>query len=92
MKKEKKSLNQKGMVSLSSNGFGMLLREFIFVHALSEKSKKIVFRDSCKNSNEYLLYGKYHGQDAKEKISNPVWHVHNGNPPDEKVVMPFQCF
>ena len=25
----------------------------------------------------------------KKKISNPVWHVHNGNPPNEKVVMPF---
>ena len=20
---------------------------------------------------------------------NPVWHVHNGNPPNEKIVMPF---
>ena len=25
----------------------------------------------------------------KDKILNPVWHVHNGKPPQEKIVMPF---
>ena len=25
----------------------------------------------------------------KDRIQNPVWHVHNGNPPTEKIVMPF---
>ena len=32
---------------------------------------------------------KYPGQKPNEKILNPVWHVHNGSPPKEKIVMPF---
>ena len=28
-------------------------------------------------------------QSEKEKLSNPVWHIHNGKPPNEKIVMPF---
>ena len=25
----------------------------------------------------------------KEKLLNPVWHIHNGSPPNEKIIMPF---
>ena len=25
----------------------------------------------------------------KDKIMNPVWHIHNGKPPEEKIIMPF---
>ena len=28
-------------------------------------------------------------QKEKDQILNPVWHVHNGKPPNEKIVMPF---
>ena len=27
---------------------------------------------------------KYPAQELKDQILNPVWHVHNGNPPNEK--------
>ena len=30
-----------------------------------------------------------HSQEKKDQILNPVWHVHNGKPPKEKLVMPF---
>ena len=40
--------------------------------------------------DEYLSQiEKYPSQDLKDQILNPVWHVHNGNPPKEKIVMPF---
>ena len=32
---------------------------------------------------------KYPKEDVKEKLMNPVWHIHNGQPPKEKIVMPF---
>ena len=32
---------------------------------------------------------KYPSQKDKDQILNPVWHVHNGKPPSEKIVMPF---
>ena len=28
-------------------------------------------------------------QKEKDQLSNPVWHIHNGKPPKEKIVMPF---
>ena len=31
---------------------------------------------------------KYPKEDVKEKLMNPVWHIHNGQPPKEKIVMP----
>ena len=43
-----------------------------------------------KTVDEYLsLLEKYQSQKDKDKISNPVWHVHNGTPPKEKIIMPF---
>ena len=32
---------------------------------------------------------KFNQQDDNQKLLNPVWHVHNGNPPKEKSIMPF---
>lgn len=31
----------------------------------------------------------YPTQDAKQQVANPVWHIHNGNPPESKMVVPF---
>jgi lysyl-tRNA synthetase class 1 len=40
--------------------------------------------------DEYLsCIDKFDKQDNKSKILNPVWHIHNGNPPKEKSIMPF---
>ena len=40
--------------------------------------------------DEYLsLIEKYQNQKKKEKLSNPVWHMHNGKPPKEKILMSF---
>ena len=32
---------------------------------------------------------KFSKQDIKDKLLNPVWHIHNGVPPKEKSIMPF---
>jgi lysyl-tRNA synthetase class 1 len=40
--------------------------------------------------DEYLTsIDKFPEQDIKHKLLNPVWHIHNGNPPKEKSIMPF---
>ena len=40
--------------------------------------------------DDYLdLIDKFSKQKDNEKLLNPVWHVHNGNPPSEKIVMSF---
>ena len=39
---------------------------------------------------EYLTFlEKFETQEFKEKLGNPVWHIHNGNPPKEKNVISF---
>ncbi len=55
-----------------------------------KRAKKLYPEVVPKAVDEYLSYiEKYPGQKSNEKISNPVWHVHNGSPPKEKIVMPF---
>ena len=40
--------------------------------------------------DEYLSFiEKYPNQKKQDQLLNPVWHVHSGRPPEEKIVMPF---
>ena len=32
---------------------------------------------------------QFQDQKTKDQILNPVWHVHNGKPPKEKIIMSF---
>ena len=43
-----------------------------------------------KNVDEYLTFlGKYPGQEPKEQLGNPVWHIHAGEPPRLDVPISF---
>ena len=55
------------------------------------KRAKKLFPDVVpKAVDEYLsLIDKYPNQKINEKVLNPVWHIHKGSPPKEKIVMPF---
>ena len=55
-----------------------------------KRAKKLYSEVVPKTVDEYLTFiEKYPAQEIKEKILNPVWHVHNGKPPKEKIIMPF---
>ena len=55
-----------------------------------KRAKKLYSEVVPKTVDEYLSQiEKYPLQELKDQILNPVWHVHNGNPPNEKIVMPF---
>tara|TARA_B100000214_G_scaffold275190_1_gene205260 strand:- start:143 stop:766 length:624 start_codon:yes stop_codon:yes gene_type:complete len=55
-----------------------------------KRAKKLYPEVVPKAVDEYLsLIEKFFNQQPREKILNPVWHVHNGTPPEEKIVMPF---
>ena len=54
------------------------------------KSKKLYSEVVPKTVDEYLSYiEKFPNQKLSEQIQNPVWHVHNGKPPKETIIMPF---
>ena len=48
------------------------------------------FEGAKKAVDEYLSFiEKYENNKTKEKLLNPVWHIHKGSPPKEKIIMPF---
>ena len=55
-----------------------------------KRAKKLYPDVVPKAVDEYLsLIEKFSNQEIKDKLSNPVWHIHKGLPPKEKVIMPF---
>ena len=65
-----------------------------YICILTPKEQKKLYSEVVpKAVDEYVsLVEKFPKQDLKDQIMNPVWHVHNGSPPKEKIVMSFQCY
>ncbi len=46
------------------------------------KAKRLFFDVIPRHVDDYLTHlSKYDAQDDAAKLENPVWHIHNGNPP-----------
>ncbi len=93
-------LDEKGEKISKSKGNGISIEQWLryaspeslalYMYPNPKRAKKLYSEVVPKTVDEYLeLIEKYPNQTQDEKIMNPVWHVHNGNPPKEKIVMPF---
>ena len=93
-------LDEKGEKISKSKGNGISIEQWLryaspeslslYMYPNPKRAKKLYSEVVPKTVDEYLSYiEKYPTQELKDKILNPVWHVHNGNPPTEKIVMPF---
>ena len=93
-------LDEKGEKISKSRGNGVSIEEWLryaspeslslYMYPNPKRAKKLYSEIVPKTVDEYLsCLEKYKNQEEKEKIQNPIWHVHNGNPPKEKIVMPF---
>ena len=93
-------LDEKGEKISKSKGNGISIEQWLryaspeslalYMYPNPKRAKKLYSEVVPKAVDEYLDYiEKYPKQDLKDKILNPVWHVHNGSPPREKIVMPF---
>ena len=93
-------LDEKGEKISKSKGNGISIDQWLryaspeslslYMYPNPKRAKKLYSEVVPKTVDEYLeLIEKYQKQEIKDKIANPVWHVHNGNPPNEKIVMPF---
>ena len=61
-----------------------------YMYPNPKRAKKLYSEVVPKTVDEYLSFiEKYPKQEKKDQILNPVWHVHNGKPPVEKIFMPF---
>ena len=93
-------LDEKGEKISKSKGNGITIEEWLryaspeslslYMYPNPQRAKKLYSEVVPKTVDEYLnLVEKYPKQKLKERLLNPIWHVHNGNPPEEKIVMPF---
>jgi len=93
-------LDEKGEKISKSKGNGISIEQWLnyaspeslslYMYQNPKRAKKLYADVVPKAVDEYLAYiDKFNEQDDKNKLLNPVWHVHNGNPPKEKSIMPF---
>ena len=93
-------LDEKGEKISKSKGNGITIEQWLryaspeslslYMYPNPKRAKKLYPDVVPKAVDEYLsLIEKYHNQSTQEQIVNPVWHVHRGSPPKEKIVMPF---
>ncbi len=93
-------LDEKGEKISKSKGNGISIDQWLrfaspeslslYMYPNPKRAKKLYSEVVPKTVDEYLsLIEKFPTQDDKNKIMNPVWHVHNGTPPTEKIIMSF---
>ena len=93
-------LDEKGEKISKSKGNGISIDQWLryaspeslslYMYPNPKRAKKLYAEVVPKTVDEYLTsIEKYPTQKEKDQILNPVWHVHNGKPPAEKIVMPF---
>ncbi len=93
-------LDEKGEKISKSKGNGISIEEWLryaspeslalYMYPNPKRAKKLYSEVVPKTVDEYLsLIEKYPTQEDKQKILNPVWHIHNGTPPEERVIMSF---
>ena len=93
-------LDEKGEKISKSKGNGITIEEWLkyaspeslslYMYQNPQRAKKLYHEVVPKAVDEYLdCIEKYETQESLKKILNPVWHVHNGIPPSEKMIMSF---
>ena len=93
-------LDEKGEKISKSKGNGISIEQWLryaspeslalYMYPNPKRAKKLYSEVVPKTVDEYLSHiEKYPNQKQSDQILNPVWHVHEGAPPNEKIVMPF---
>ena len=93
-------LDEKGEKISKSKGNGISIEDWLkyaspeslalYMYQNPQRAKKLYPQVIPKAVDEYLSFlDKISEQPMKEQLGNPVWHVHDGNPPQEKNVITF---
>jgi lysyl-tRNA synthetase, class I len=62
----------------------------LFMYQKPKAAKRLYFDVIPKAVDEYFaLLDAYGRQEMAERLANPVWHIHSGEPPDEHLPVPF---
>lgn len=93
-------LDEKGQKISKSIGNGITIDEWLsyaspqslslFMYQKPKTAKRLHFDIIPKNVDEYLTFlSKYPDQEGKDQLSNPVWHIHDGTPPQAELPISF---
>jgi lysyl-tRNA synthetase, class I len=93
-------LDDKGQKISKSKGNGLTIEEWLryaspeslslFMYREPRAAKRLYFDVIPRTVDEYQQFlDGYQRQDAKQRLSNPVWHIHSGAPPKPEVPISF---
>ena len=94
-------LDDKGQKISKSKGNGLTIDEWLryaspeslslFMYREPKAAKRLYFDVIPRNVDDYQQFvDGYPRQDGKQRLSNPVWHIHAGNPPLGDMPVTFQ--
>ncbi|WP_047308026.1 lysine--tRNA ligase [Rhodopseudomonas palustris] len=94
-------LDDKGQKISKSKGNGLTIEEWLryaspeslslFMYREPKAAKRLYFDVIPRNVDEYQQFlDGYARQDLKQRLANPVWHIHSGQPPKADMPVTFQ--
>jgi lysyl-tRNA synthetase, class I len=94
-------LDEKGQKISKSKGNGLTIDEWlryaspeslsVFMYREPKAAKRLYFDVIPRHVDEYYQFlGAYERQDTRQRLSNPVWHIHSGQPPQIDMPLSFQ--
>ena len=94
-------LDEKGQKISKSKGNGLTIDEWlryaspeslsVFMYREPKAAKRLYFDVIPRNVDEYFQFLEgYQRQDGKQRLGNPVWHIHSGEPPKPDMPLTFQ--
>jgi lysyl-tRNA synthetase class 1 len=94
-------LDEKGQKISKSKGNGLTIEEWLryaspeslslFMYREPKAAKRLYFDVIPRNVDDYQQFSEgYFRQDAKQRLSNPVWHIHAGKPQAADMPVTFQ--
>ncbi len=90
-------LDEKGQKISKSKGNGLAIEEWLtyaspeslslFMYQKPTAAKRLYFDVIPRTVDDYLTFlDAYPRQEAKDRLANPVWHIHGGEPPLPEVL------
>lgn len=94
-------LDDKGQKISKSKGNGLTIDEWLryaspeslslFMYREPKAAKRLYFDVIPRNVDDYQQFLEgYPKQDVKQRLANPVWHIHSGKPPVADMPLTFQ--
>src|SRR5256885_8783665 len=94
-------LDETGQKISKSKGNGLTIEEWLryaspeslslFMYQSPKSAKRLHFDVIPRHVDEYQQFLEaYQRQDVRQRLTNPVWHIHSGNPPKPDMPITFQ--